>query len=245
VLDAQEVWIWTDVSGVMSADPRIEPSARTLSEVTYSEISELAFYGAKVLHPKAIRPALERGLTLRVKNTFDPRAVGTQIIENGNGQQGSIRAVTAIRGQCLVTVEGRGMLGVPGIAARLFGAVARSQTSVVMISQASSEQSICFVVPFDARGSVIGAVEAEFRQELGRRDIDRISASDDCAIVTVVGAGMRSTPGIAGRIFSAVGAECVNVIAIAQGSSECSISLVVEAAEADRAVRAIHGLIVG
>jgi len=245
VLEAQEVWIWTDVSGVMSADPRIEPSARTLSEVTYREISELAFYGAKVLHPKTIRPALEHGITLWVKNTFAPESACTRIVEDGNGQKGNIRAVTAIRGQCLVTVEGRGMLGVPGIAARLFTAVARGKTSVVMISQASSEQSICIVIPQATRQVVAEALEEEFRQEIARRDIDRISASEDCAIVTVVGAGMRSTPGIAGKVFSAVGAESVNVIAIAQGSSECSISLVVDGPEADRAIRAIHGLIVG
>jgi len=244
VLEAQEIWIWTDVSGVMSTDPRIEPSARTLSEVTYKEISELAFYGAKVLHPKTIRPALEHGITLWVKNTFAPGSACTRIIEDGNGQKGNIRAVTAIRGQCMITVEGRGMLGVPGIAARLFTAVARSKTSIVMISQASSEQSICFVVPLATRGVVTGALEEEFRQEIARRDIDRIDASDDCAIVTVVGAGMRSTPGIAGKVFSAVGDEHVNVIAIAQGSSECSISLVVDAPETDRAIRAIHTLIV-
>ena len=244
VLEAQEIWIWTDVSGVMSTDPRIDPSARTLPEITYREISELAFYGAKVLHPKTIRPALEHGITLWVKNTFEPDSACTRIIEDSNGQKGHIRAVTAIHGQCLVTVEGRGMLGVPGIAARLFAAVARNKTSVVMISQGSSEQSICFVVPYAARASVTQALEEEFDQEIARRDIDRISASSDCAIVTVVGAGMRSTPGIAGKVFSAVGAESVNVIAIAQGSSECSISLVVDAPEADTAIRAIHRLIV-
>lgn len=244
VLEAQEIWIWTDVSGVMSTDPRIEPSARTLPEVTYREISELAFYGAKVLHPKTIRPALENGITLWVKNTFDPESACTQIIEDGNGATGHIRAVTAIRGQCLITVEGRGMLGVPGIAARLFTAVARHKTSIVMISQASSEQSICFVVPCEAQKVVTQALEEEFRQEIARRDIDGIGAAEDCAIVTVVGAGMRSTPGIAGKVFSAIGAESVNVIAIAQGSSECGISLVVDAAEADKAIRAVHRLIV-
>jgi aspartate kinase len=243
VLDAQEIWIWTDVSGVMSTDPRIEPFARTLPEVTYREISELAFYGAKVLHPKTIRPALENGITLWVKNTFDPESACTQIIEDGNGATGHIRAVTAIRGQCLITVEGRGMLGVPGIAARLFTAVARHKTSIVMISQASSEQSICFVVPCEAQKVVTQALEEEFRQEIARRDIDGIGAAEDCAIVTVVGAGMRSTPGIAGKVFSAIGAESVNVIAIAQGSSECGISLVVDAAEADKAIRAVHQLI--
>jgi len=136
------------------------------------------------------------------------------------------------------------MLGVPGIAARLFTAVARSKTSIVMISQASSEQSICFVVPLAARQVATQALEEEFRYEIERRDIDNINASDDCAIITVVGAGMRSTPGIAGKVFSAIGKENVNVIAIAQGSSECSISLVVDAIEANTAIRAIHQLIV-
>ena len=244
VLEAQEIWIWTDVSGVMSTDPRIDPSARTLAEVTYKEISELAYYGAKVLHPKTIRPALEHGITLWVKNTFAPESASTRIIEDGNGQKGTVRAVTAIREQCMITVEGRGMLGVPGIAARLFTAVARSKTSIVMISQASSEQSICFVVPHAARKIVVDTLEDEFRQEIARRDIDRINPLDNCAIVTVVGAGMRSTPGIAGKVFSAVGDENVNVIAIAQGSSECSISLVVDAQETNRAIHAIHRLIV-
>ena len=243
-LEAQEVWIWTDVSGVMSTDPRIEPSARTLSEVTYKEISELAFYGAKVLHPKTIRPALEHGIALWVKNTFSPESACTRIVDDGDGEKGNIRAVTAIREQCLITVEGRGMLGVPGIAARLFTAVARVKTSIVMISQASSEQSICFVVPFAARQIVTQVLEDEFQLEIARRDIDRISASDDCAILTVVGAGMRSTPGIAGQIFSAIGNDRVNVIAIAQGSSECSITLVVNSIEANTAIRAIHRLIV-
>ena len=135
------------------------------------------------------------------------------------------------------------MLGVPGIAARMFTAVARSKTSIVMISQASSEQSICFVVPYAVQQLVVDALEEEFRQEIDRRDIDRISASKDCAIVTVVGAGMRSTPGIAGKVFSAIGAENVNVIAIAQGSSECSISLVVAGRDTAEAVRHIHTLL--
>ena len=136
------------------------------------------------------------------------------------------------------------MLGIPGIAARTFAAVARTGTSVAMISQASSEQSICFVIPFAAGPSVMHALHDEFRLELERRDIDGVTASDETAVVTVVGAGMRHTPGIAGRIFGSLGAAGVNVIAIAQGSSECSISLVVSSAEANAAVQAVHGLII-
>jgi len=243
-LEADEVWIWTDVNGVMTADPRVVKSAHTIPELTFKEISELAFYGAKVLHPKAIRPVLERGRKLWVKNTFAPAEVGTLIVpDNGQRTKGGIRAVTAFSGQCIITIEGRGMLGVPGIAARTFGAVARTNTSVSMISQASSEQSICFVVSRQLRETVLRTLEDEFRLELSRKDIDSITLSGESAIVTVVGAGMRHTPGIAGKVFSALGDEGVNVIAIAQGSSECSISLVVDAARANDAVTAIHGLI--
>ena len=244
-LEADEVWIWTDVTGVMTADPRVVPSAHPIAELTFKEISELAFYGAKVLHPKAIRPILERGKKLWVKNTFAPTVVGTLIVpDNGQRTEGGIRAVTAFKGQCIITVEGRGMLGVPGIAARTFGAVARTNTSVVMISQASSEQSICFVVSCQTSEMVLRMMEEEFRLELGRKDIDSITSSGESAIVTVVGAGMRHTPGIAGKVFSALGEAGVNVIAIAQGSSDCSISLVVEAIAANDAVAAIHELIV-
>jgi aspartate kinase len=243
-LGADEVWIWTDVDGVMSADPRVTPQARTLPELSFREISELAFYGAKVLHPKTIRPVVERGIALWVKNTFNPAHPGTRIVPDNGARPGSIKAVTAFKGQCIITLEGRGMLGIPGIAARTFAAVARTGTSVAMISQASSEQSICFVVPCPAGRAVLAALEAEFQLELGRRDIDSIVCSEESAVVTVVGAGMRYTPGIAGRVFGALGSGGVNVIAIAQGSSECSISLVVAACEADEAVRAIHALIV-
>ncbi len=243
-LAADEVWIWTDVDGVMTADPRIAPLARTLPELTFREISELAFYGAKVLHPKTIRPVVERGLALRVKNTFNPSGPGTRVAPDNGGALGSVKAVTVFKGQRMITLEGRGMLGIPGIAARTFAAVARTGTSVAMISQASSEQSICFVVPFAAGPAVMQALHDDFRLELQRRDIDGVTASDETAVVTVVGAGMRHTPGIAGRIFGALGAAGVNVIAIAQGSSECSISLVVSSAEANAAVQAVHGLII-
>jgi aspartokinase/homoserine dehydrogenase 1 len=243
-LNADEVWIWTDVDGVMTADPRLVPQARTLPELTFREISELAFYGAKVLHPKTIRPVVERGLALWVKNTFNPAGPGTRVAADTEATHGSLKAVTVFKGQCVITLEGRGMIGIPGIAARTFAAVARTGTSVAMISQASSEQSICFVVPCISTAAVMRALQDEFRHELTRRDIDSVTTSPESAVVTVVGAGMRHTPGISGRVFGALGQAGVNVVAIAQGSSECSISLVVSAAEADDAVRAIHGLIV-
>lgn len=244
-LEADEVWIWTDVNGVMTTDPRIAPDARTIPVLTYREISELAHFGAKVLHPKTIRPVVERGIALWVKNTFEPSNPGTQIVLEDEGwAEGGIRAVTAIKAQCAITLEGRGMLGIPGIAARTFAAVARTRTSVSLISQASSEQSICFVVPHPAAPTVVAALEDEFRRELAGDDLDGVTASDAVAIITVVGAGMVHTPGVSGRMFSALGNAGVNVVAIAQGGSECGISCVVSAQQADDAVRAIHRLIV-
>jgi aspartate kinase len=250
VLPADEVWIWTDVDGVMTADPRLVSSAKTLPEISYSEIAELAYYGAKVLHPKTIRPLVEAGIRLRICNTFNPSHPGTRLTANGssNGRRQSgeqvIKAVTAIRKQRLVTIEGRGMLGVPGVAARAFGAVASTGTSVPLITQASSEQSICFAVPTDSADQVLDALQRNFALEISERDIDRIWATEDVSIITVVGMGMRHTPGVAGRIFSQLGKDGVNVLAIAQGSSEVSISLVVDTADTECAVRSLHELIV-
>ena len=156
-----------------------------------------------------------------------------------------IKAVTAIRDMSLITVEGKGMMGVPGIAARTFGAVARTKTSVLIISQSSSEQNICFVVPQNSTSLIVETLSAEFEVEIARRDIDQIKVQDEITIITVVGAGMLKVPGIAGRIFTATGQSGVNVIAIAQGSSECGISLAVAAQDADDALRAIHPLTQG
>ena len=244
VLQAAEVWIWTDVDGVMTADPRLVSEARTISSLSYREVAELAFYGAKVLHPKTIRPVIENNIPLRIKNTFQPENEGTLIVRNVSDNNGKIKAVTAIRNLSLVNVEGKGMLGVPGIAARTFAAVARSKINVLLISQASSEQSICFAVPDEATEHIIEALDGEFADELSRRDIDRIWAQREVSIVTVVGAGMRGTPGISGRLFTALGDDRVNIIAIAQGSSECSISMVVTDDDTRAAERAIHNLIV-
>jgi aspartate kinase len=239
-LDADEVWTWTDVDGVMTADPRVVSEARVIPEVSFNEISELAYFGAKVLHPKTIRPVLERDIPLWVKNTFNPSYAGTRISRTPSQAPGTITAVALIRDLSMVTVEGRGMLGVPGIAARTFSAVAQTGASVLMISQASSEQSICFVIPTTTSQSVIQSLEKEMALELSRRDIDRIRAKDEVVIVTAVGAGLRETPGVAARIFGALGKSGVNVIAIAQGSSEHSISLVVSAKDGETAMQYIH-----
>jgi len=241
-LNAQAVHIYTDVDGVMSADPRIVPDARTIPRLSYREVAELAYFGAKVLHPKTIRPVIERGIPLRVRNTFNPNGADTLIVAETEATPGTAKAVTLIRNLCLITVEGRGMLGVPGVAARTFDAVAATDTSVVLITQASSEQSITFAVPADAAKRVSTALEESFAAEIARRDIDRVAVTEPVAVVTVVGAGMRNTRGVAGRVFTAVGDAGVNVIAIAQGSSEVSISFAVSEDDAEEAVRAVHEL---
>lgn len=239
-LDADEVWMWSDVDGVMSANPNLVPQARVIPVLSYNEVSELAYFGAKVIHPRTIRPVVERDIPLRVKNTFNPACPGTCVVREPESAPGTVKSVTAIKGLSMVTVEGRGMMGVPGIAARTFAAVASQGASVLMISQASSEQSICFLIPTETVRSVIRAIEEEMSLELSRRDIDRVWSLDDVVIVTAVGAGMRGTPGVAARLFGALGRVGINIIAIAQGSSECSISLVVATDDAPDAVRQIH-----
>lgn len=243
VLEASEVWIWTDVDGVMTADPRLVTNARSIPTLSFREVSELAFFGARVLHPKTMRPCMDSDIPLRIKNTFNPNHPGTVIVPKLDVKVGGIKAVTAIKNLCLITVEGKGMLGIPGIAARTFGAVAEMHKNVLLISQASSEQSICFAAPNDSAVVLLEALNKEFTKELARRDIDAIWAQDPVSIVTVVGAGMRGTPGIAGQVFSALGESEVNIVAIAQGSSECSISIVVEQTEEATAVSCIHQLI--
>jgi aspartate kinase len=243
-LRAKEVWIWTDVDGVMTADPRLVSNAQSIPTLSFREVSELAYFGAQVLHPKTMRPCVENGIPLRIKNTFHPQHPGTVIVADGANGRGTIKAVTAIKDLAMITVEGRGMMGVPGIAARTFGAVAKIGVSVLLIAQASSEQSICFVTPAKTAPAVVDSLESELKAELQRRDIDRVWAQPDMSIVTVVGAGMQGTPGIAGRIFMALGNHEVNVIAIAQGSSECGISLVVKTGDVAAAVQHIHALIV-
>jgi aspartokinase/homoserine dehydrogenase 1 len=239
-LDADEVWLWTDVDGVMTADPRVVPGARTLAEISYAEAAELSYFGAKVLHPKTILPAVERGIPLRILNTFNPTHPGTLVVADAQPSDLTVKGITAIRGLSLVTVEGRGMLGVPGIAARVFAAVAQEGISVLMISQSSSEQNICFVIRQEATERALQALEAAFELELARRNVDRIWAQKGVAIVAAVGAGMKGTPGIAAKVFGALGRRGVNVISIAQGSSEYNISFVVDEQDMENAVRHIH-----
>ncbi len=235
-----EIWIWTDVDGVMTADPKVVPDARTIPQLSYKEVAELSYFGAKVVHPKTIGPAMEVDIPIRIKNTFEPSHVGTLISRDSEAWERAVKAVTAIRHLSLVTVEGRGMMGVPGVAAKVFTAAARASVNVLMISQSSSEQNICFVVREEKSLEAIRALEEEFALEMSRGDIDRIWSQDDVAIIAVVGAGMKGTPGVAAGTFEALGSDGINVISIAQGSSEFNISFVTSGEDVDRAVRNIH-----
>ncbi|NDJ76019.1 MAG: aspartate kinase [Chloroflexi bacterium] len=243
-VDSDEVWIWTDVDGVMTADPRVVPDACVIPALSYGEVGEMAYFGAKVLHAKTVQPVAERGIPVWVKNTFNPTFQGTIITNNDQTTPGTVKTVTAIRDVSLITVAGRGMVGVPGIAARTFTAVASQDANVLLISQSSSEQSICFIVPEQKAEAVVHAIENELAREFGRQDVERAWANNDVEIVTVVGAGMRAQPGVAARVFGALGDAGVNIEVIAQGASDYCLSVVVHRNATETALRAIHKLVV-
>lgn len=239
-LDAEAVTIWTDVDGVLSADPRLVPEAFSLAELSYREAAELAYFGAKVLHPRTMRPLIEQQIPLVIKNTLNPKAAGTRVTVQGGEVTGEVRAVTAVRNVAVVMLEGTGMMGVPGMAARTFQALAEQGINVLVISQASSEQSICLAVRATEAEAAVAALERAFAAERAQRHIARIYAIRDCAVVSAVGEGMRHQPGLAGRMFAALGRCGVNVLAIAQGAAETNISAVIAEAELQAALDVIH-----
>lgn len=238
-LGAKEVTLWKDVPGFLTADPRIIPEARVVPLLDPREASELAYYGAKVLHPRALIP-LDARTTLRIRPFNQPEAAGTEIVQGRSMAGSPVRALSAMTAQALVTVAGNGMLGVPGIAARTFGALAHAGISVSLISQASSEHSICFTVPESAAELAEKELRAAFATELERNEIDSVEVLLGVATVAVVGSGMARTPGVAARVLGCIADAQVNVIAIAQGSSERNISFIVNKASVPKAVRAIH-----
>jgi aspartate kinase len=240
LLGAEEIWIWTDVDGILSADPRAVPGAKSLPALSYAEVAELAYFGSKVLHPAAIVPAVEATIPVRIVNTFNPDHPGTVLTRDPEDNPHAVKAVTSIRDLALVTVQGVGMSGVIGAAARVFGAVARAEVNVLMISQASSESNICFVIAAGDTSRTEAALRQDLADQLTRHEVDALVTKAPVAIVTVVGSGMAGTPGIAGRLFSSLGAARVNVIAIAQGSTELSISFVVDDAQCRDAVSVVH-----
>lgn len=239
-LRADACLIYTDVSGVMSADPRMVDGAKPLARLSYAEAAELSYFGAKVLHPRAVLPAIELGIPVRILNTFAPEDPGTTITSEAAPDGSVVKATTSLGGLGLLTVAGAGMSGIPGFAAKVFDTIAAEGVSVLMISQASSENSICIVVPADTADRLKAALERMLAKELAHHDVERVSVERPIAVVAAVGDGMRGTPGVAARVFGALGRTGVNVIAIAQGSSELNISFCVAEADQATAVRAIH-----
>jgi len=239
LLDAGSVTIWTDVEGVFSADPRRVPDAIVIPELSYQEAAELAYFGAKVIHPNTMAPAIAKNITVWIKNSFKPEAPGTRISASSRPDL-PIKGFAAVEDMALINVEGTGMIGVPGVAHKLFGALRAVGVSIVMISQASSEHSICFAVPRADAVLAKKTIEETFFAELQRGEIQTVDLRESCCIVAMVGEGMIERLGMAGQFFSALGKAGVNVRAIAQGSSERNISAVIEQHEATKALRALH-----
>ena len=239
LLGAAEVTIWTDVDGVFSADPRRVTDAQIIPELSYQEAAELAYFGAKVIHPNTMAPAITNGITVWIKNSFKPEARGTRISASSTSDM-PIKGFAAVEDMALINVEGTGMMGIPGVAHKLFGALRAVEVSVVMISQASSEHSICFAVPRAQAELTKKTVEETFFAEIQRGEVQTVDLRESCCIVAMVGDGMIERLGMAGKFFSALGQAGVNVRAIAQGSSERNISAVIEQHEATKALRALH-----
>jgi aspartate kinase len=241
VLNAEELWIWTDVDGIMTADPRLVPDAKILSEITYSEAAELAYAGAKVLHPRTLAPLIERGIPVWSKNSFAPQKPGTRIVPAlGAGNSGA-RAVTSMRNVALVSLEpANPAVGGAQIMAKSLDALARTNVEVLAISGSSYRQSFCFLVRSEELDSATQAIEAALALELAHGYVGEIQVDRNVGLLAVVGEGMRGFSGVAGRIFTAISRESVNIIAIAQGSSELTISIVVARDGLEKAVRAVH-----
>ena len=239
-LGAQETVIWTDVDGVKTADPRLVPDARTIPEISYNEAAELAYFGAKVLHPNTLRPVTAARVPVWIRNTFAPEKPGTKITAEGMPTGGGVKALTAIRDVTLVTVGGPGIVGLPDVLARSFAATAETRTNVLLVSQSSSQNDICFVIATTDEKRTLKALRDAFAPEIAEQTVEHVTTNPDIAVVAVVGENMRGIPGIAGRTFTALGRENVNIMAIAQGSSEYNISLVVEKNSMQRALTALH-----
>ncbi len=239
LLDASEVVIWTDVDGVMSADPRLVPQAHVLEHLSYNEAMELAYFGAEVIHPATLTPAIEKGIPVTIRNTFNPDSPGTRITADSIRDR-PVKGLASIGGMALVNLEGTAMIGVPGISERVFSALRDRGVSVVMISQGSSEHSICFAVPEAQAEEARTAVAGAFAPEIHHGLIQEPEVTPDCTILAIVGDGMSGTPGIAARFFTSLARAGVNVRSIAQGASERNISIVIDSADATRALRAAH-----
>ncbi len=238
-LDAEEIEIWTDVDGVMTADPRKVKKAFSLKTMTYEEAMEMSHFGAKVIHPPTVQPALDKQIPIRIRNTFNPAFPGTFITANATDDY-LVKGISSISDICLITVQGSGLIGVTGVAGRLFKTLAAKRVNIILITQASSEHSITFAInPKDAAAAK-SAIEEEFSVEMRQHLINDITVENDLAIVAVIGSNMKNVIGVSGRTFSALGANGINIRAIAQGSSELNISAVISKSDVSKSLNALH-----
>lgn len=239
-LKADEIQIWTDVDGVMTADPRKVKKAFSVPSMTYTEAMELSHFGAKVIHPPTIQPALDKGIPLRIKNTFRPHIAGTLISVKPGDTDYMIKGISSIDDVSLLTLQGSGMVGVAGISARLFGALSQSKTNVILITQGSSEHTISFAVKPDDAQIAAAAIEETFALEIKAKLIENVRVEDGLSIVAVIGENMRNQPGISGRLFQSLGKNGISVVATAQGSSELNISVVIHKKDLLKALNTLH-----
>jgi aspartokinase/homoserine dehydrogenase 1 len=244
-LDASEVQIWTDVDGVLSANPQMVTGAFVLPEINYQEAMEMSYFGAEVIHPSTLIPAIEKDIPVFIKNTLNPAAPGTKIAREVKSQERPITGIASIKNVSLINIEGGGMIGVVGTASRVFKALAEASVNVMIISQASSEHSICVVVRTAQADRAVNALKAELAEEIELRKIASIDPVRELEVVAVIGENMRGTPGISGRLFSSLGTAGINVLAIAQGSSERNISFVIHEADTKNALNTIHEAFLG
>ncbi len=236
-INADEVWLWTDVDGLMTADPRMVKNARVLNEVSYAEAMEMVLFGAKYMHPRALEPILDKGIPMRIRNVLKPENRGTFVIKNPKtGSSHIVKSITVIRNTALVDVRGGSMVGVPGTAGKIFDIMGKNKVNIMMISQSPSESSISMVVRKNDLDRAVNSLELNL---LGKV-IKTLNVTDNVAIIAVVGSGMRGIKGVASRIFGAVAKNDVNVIMIAQGSSELNLAFVVSDRDCEEAIRALH-----
>jgi len=238
-IDSDEIWIWTDVDGVMTADPKLVPDARTLPEISYNEAMEISYFGAKVIHPKTIEPAVSKGIPVKVKNTFDPDGADTTIVDTVSADSSLVKAVTAINNVSLITLSGAGMAGTIGIAGHVFSRLAQAGVNIIMISQGSSESNISLLVEEAHLSSALKALH-ELKSSMNGGIVKEIVCDEDVSAIAVVGSQMAGTPGIVGRIFGCMGRINANVIMISQGSTEHNVSFVLKRDAVRRAVESLH-----
>jgi aspartokinase/homoserine dehydrogenase 1 len=240
ILNAKEIGIWTDVDGVLTADPRKVKNTFPIKNLTYEEAMELSHFGAKVIYPPTMQPALNKGIPVRIRNTFNPKFEGTLIGSKGNGSRYLIKGISSIDNISLIGINGSGMVGVAGISQRIFGALAAQNISVILITQASSEHSLCIAVLPAYALAAQKAIEQEFRYEIKEGLVNKPEVESSMSIIAVVGENMRRTPGISGKVFNSLGRNGINISAIAQGSSERNISVVISKQDEAKALNVLH-----